>query len=98
MKCESETAFMYLTGMYQPDFRTINDFRKGYITDFFHRTVVPAKITNSYRTLIFKKLAGPLCNKTIPTHYGSGWVAMPCSFATFQNVFKRPVTLITSTY
>jgi transposase len=34
MKCESDTAFMYLAGMYQPDFRTINDFRKDYITDF----------------------------------------------------------------
>src|SRR4030095_12556319 len=26
--CESDTAFMYLSSMYKPDFRTINDFRK----------------------------------------------------------------------
>jgi transposase len=34
MKCESDTAFMYLASMYQPDFRTINDFRKDHITQF----------------------------------------------------------------
>ena len=27
--CESDTAFMYLSSMYKPDFRTINDFRKN---------------------------------------------------------------------
>ena len=27
--CESDTAFMYLSEMYRPDFRTINDFRKN---------------------------------------------------------------------
>jgi transposase len=26
--CESDVAFMFLAGMYKPDFRTINDFRK----------------------------------------------------------------------
>jgi transposase len=26
--CETDVAFMYLSGMYKPDFRTINDFRK----------------------------------------------------------------------
>lgn len=26
--CESDVAFMYLSSMYKPDFRTINDFRK----------------------------------------------------------------------
>jgi len=34
MKCENDTAFMYLTAMYRPDFRTINDFRKDYIGQF----------------------------------------------------------------
>jgi transposase len=29
--CESDTAFMYLSCMYKPDFRTINDFRKDNI-------------------------------------------------------------------
>jgi transposase len=33
--CESDTAFMYLSSMYKPDFRTINDFRKDNI-DFVH--------------------------------------------------------------
>jgi len=28
-KCETDTAYMYLSQMYQPDFRTINDFRKN---------------------------------------------------------------------
>lgn len=28
-KCETDTSFMYLAQMYQPDFRTINDFRKN---------------------------------------------------------------------
>lgn len=28
VKCESDTAYMYLSQMYRPDFRTINDFRK----------------------------------------------------------------------
>lgn len=27
-RCESDTAYMYLSEMYRPDFRTINDFRK----------------------------------------------------------------------
>jgi len=29
--CESDVAFMYLSSMYKPDFRTINDFRKDNI-------------------------------------------------------------------
>lgn len=29
--CESDTAFMYLSSMHRPDFRTINDFRKDNI-------------------------------------------------------------------
>jgi len=33
-KCETDTAWMYLTGMHRPDFRTINDFRKDNITSF----------------------------------------------------------------
>jgi len=28
-RCESDTAYMYLSEMYRPDFRTINDFRKN---------------------------------------------------------------------
>ena len=32
-KCETDTAFMYLTAMYRPDFRTINDFRKDNIKE-----------------------------------------------------------------
>lgn len=28
MRFESDTAYMYLAEMYQPDFRTINDFMK----------------------------------------------------------------------
>jgi len=34
--CESDTAFMYLSAMYKPDFRTINDFRKDNI-DFVQK-------------------------------------------------------------
>lgn len=33
-KCETDTAWMYLTGMHRPDFRTINDFRKDNIKSF----------------------------------------------------------------
>src|SRR3989338_11559523 len=29
LRCESDTAYMYLSEMYRPDFRTINDFRKN---------------------------------------------------------------------
>ena len=32
-KCDTDTAFMYLTAMYRPDFRTINDFRKDNIKE-----------------------------------------------------------------
>lgn len=28
-RCETDTAYMYLSQMYRPDFRTINDFRKN---------------------------------------------------------------------
>lgn len=34
MKCETDTAYMYLCSMYRPDFRTINDFRKDNIKSF----------------------------------------------------------------
>lgn len=37
--CESDTAFMYLSSMYKPDFRTINDFRKDNI-DFIQKAFV----------------------------------------------------------
>ena len=33
-KCETDTAWMFLTGMHRPDFRTINDFRKDNIKSF----------------------------------------------------------------
>lgn len=33
-KCETDTAWMYLTGMHKPDFRTVNDFRKDNIKSF----------------------------------------------------------------
>jgi transposase len=32
-KCETDIAFMYLSQMYNPDFRTINDFRKIHIKE-----------------------------------------------------------------
>ncbi len=34
MRCETDTAFMYLSNMYRPDFRTINDFRKDNLKAF----------------------------------------------------------------
>ena len=34
IKCETDTAYMYLSSMYRPDFRTINDFRKDNIKSF----------------------------------------------------------------
>lgn len=34
MRCETDTAYMYLSSMHKPDFRTINDFRKDNITCF----------------------------------------------------------------
>jgi transposase len=37
--CESDTAFMYLSSMYRPDFRTINDFRKDNI-DFIEKAFI----------------------------------------------------------
>ena len=30
-KCETDTAYIYLAQMYNPDFRTINDFRKNHL-------------------------------------------------------------------
>ncbi len=32
VRCESDTAYMYLAEMYRPDFRTINDFRKNNVS------------------------------------------------------------------
>ena len=32
-KCETDTAYIYLSQMYKPDFRTINDFRKNNIEE-----------------------------------------------------------------
>ena len=32
-KCETDTAYIYLAQMYNPDFRTINDFRKNNIVE-----------------------------------------------------------------
>lgn len=32
-KCETDTAYMYLSQMYKPDFRTINDFRKNHLEE-----------------------------------------------------------------
>lgn len=40
--CESDVAFMYLSSMYKPDFRTINDFRKdnvGMIENLFKQVI-----------------------------------------------------------
>lgn len=33
-KCETDTAYMFLSSMYRPDFRTINDFRKNNLEVF----------------------------------------------------------------
>ncbi|MBN2168478.1 MAG: transposase, partial [Actinobacteria bacterium] len=35
-RCKTDTAFMYLANMYQPDFRTINDFRKNNLKEIEH--------------------------------------------------------------
>src|SRR4030067_674142 len=32
VRCETDTAYMYLAEMYRPDFRTINDFRKNHLS------------------------------------------------------------------
>ena len=32
-KCETDTAYIYLSQMYKPDFRTVNDFRKNNIEE-----------------------------------------------------------------
>ena len=32
VRCETDTAYMYLAEMYRPDFRTINDFRKSHLS------------------------------------------------------------------
>ncbi len=35
--CESDVAFMYLSSMYKPDFRTINDFRKDQVEEIMKK-------------------------------------------------------------
>jgi transposase len=35
-RCETDTAYMYLSQLYKPDFRTINDFRKNNIEKLSH--------------------------------------------------------------
>ena len=35
-RCETDTAYMFLSSMYRPDFRTINDFRKDNV-EFFNK-------------------------------------------------------------
>jgi transposase len=42
--CESDVAFMYLSCMYKPDFRTINDFRKNNIDSVEHLFVEVVKL------------------------------------------------------
>jgi len=44
MKCETDTAYMYLSSMYRPDFRTINDFRKDNIKSFERYFVAVIKL------------------------------------------------------
>jgi len=44
MKCETDTAYMYLSSMYRPDFRTINDFRKDNIKNFERYFVAVIKL------------------------------------------------------
>jgi transposase len=42
VKCETDTAYMFLASMYTPDFRTINDFRKDnieFFTDCFKQVL-----------------------------------------------------------
>jgi hypothetical protein len=43
-KCETDTAYMYLSQMYQTDFRTINDFRKNNLVD----NLSPIFLINNY--------------------------------------------------
>ena len=43
-KCEEDVAFMYLSSMYKPDFRTINDFRKDNLEMFTKYFVLVLKI------------------------------------------------------
>ena len=45
--CESDLAFMYLSSMYRPDFRTINDFRKTNVDIVEQLFVVVLKICSS---------------------------------------------------
>ena len=45
--CESDLAFMYLSSMYRPDFRTINDFRKNNIEAVEQLFVEVLKICSS---------------------------------------------------
>ena len=44
MKCETDTAYMYLSSLYKPDFRTINDFRKDNIKNFEEYFVAVIKL------------------------------------------------------
>src|SRR5258708_15436612 len=44
MRCETDTAYMYLSSMYRPDFRTINDFRKDNIKSFERYFVAVIKL------------------------------------------------------
>ena len=43
-KCETDTAYMFLACRYQPDFRTINDFRKDNISFFNELFVTVLKV------------------------------------------------------
>ncbi len=45
-KCETDTAYMFLACRYQPDFRTINDFRKDNISFFNELFVSVLKVCN----------------------------------------------------
>jgi transposase len=47
IKCESDTAYMFLACMQKPDFRTINDFRKDNIESFEYFFLELLKICNS---------------------------------------------------
>ena len=46
-KCESDTAYMFLSCLHKPDFRTINDFRKDNIESFEHLFLELLKICRS---------------------------------------------------
>ena len=48
-RCETDTAYMYLSQMYRPDFRTINDFRKNNLSP------VPCNRTHLYGRQTFRE-------------------------------------------